>query len=55
MVSQHIDDVDDVPKLQLTPVDSRRVTIRELSAQWLMEIFDYISSNPQFIVSGFEK
>lgn len=24
-------------------------------AQWLVEIFDYISSNAQFIISGYEK
>ena len=54
-VCQQIDDVEDIGKVELVPVDLRLVVMRELSAQWLVEIFDYISSNPQFIVNGFEK
>ena len=54
-VRQQIDDVDDIRKVEFVPVDLRLVVMRELSAQWLVEMFDYISSNPQFIVNGFEK
>jgi len=54
-VRQQIDDVDDIRKVELVPVDLRLVVTREISAQWLVEMFDYISSNPQFVVNGFEK
>ena len=54
-VRQQIDDVDDIGKVDLVPVDLRLVVMRELSTQWLVEMFDYISSNPQFIINGFEK
>ena len=54
-VHQQIDDENDIGKVELVPVDLRLVVTREISAQWLVEVFDYISSNPQFIVNGFEK
>ena len=54
-VRKQIDDVEDIGKVELVPVDLRLVVMRERSAQWLVEMFDYISSNPQFIVNGFEK
>ena len=29
------------------------VSVKELSAKWLVEMSEYIANNPQFIVSGF--
>ena len=52
-VRQQIEE--DIGKVELVPVDLRLVVMREHLAQWLVEMFDYISNNPQFIVNGFEK
>ena len=46
--------MDDIGKVELVPVDLRLVVMREL-LEWLVEMFDYISNNPQFIISGFER
>jgi hypothetical protein len=45
-------DVDDV---ELTPIDLSLPALKELGAKWIVEIAEYLSDNPQFIVNGFMK
>ena len=41
--------------MELQPVNLRLAALKELGAKWLVEMADYISNNPQFIVNGFRR
>ncbi len=43
----------DMSSVTLDPVDLSMPCLRELGASWLVEMADYISSNPDIIVNGF--
>ena len=45
----------DVGEVELSPIDLRLPCLKELGAQWLLEMAEYISNNPQFITNGFFK
>ncbi|XP_011409166.1 PREDICTED: uncharacterized protein LOC105316064 [Amphimedon queenslandica] len=55
MVTQQLEgkDIEDLEDLELTPVDLGMPVLKEISAKWFVEMFQYMSENPQFIVNGF--
>jgi len=52
---QQLDPSLDIEEQQLQPVDLSLPALRELGAKWLVEMAEYISSNPSFIVKGFSR
>ena len=46
-------DLDDLEAAELQPISLGMPTLKEIRAQWLVEMAEYISENPQFIVNGF--
>ena len=49
-ISAQLEDEADV---NIEPIDLTMAVMKEASASWLVEMWDYISDNPQFIVNGF--
>ena len=45
----------DVEEVELQPVDLSLPALRDLGGQWLVEMSEYSSDNPQIIVNGFLK
>ena len=45
--------ISDVQSAELQPVNLCMAAVKELSAQWLVEMAEYIADNPQFVVNGF--
>lgn len=43
----------DTSECELAPVDMSLAVMKELSAKWLVEMVQYLSDNPHFIVKGF--
>ena len=43
----------DFSTAELNPVDLSMAAMKEITGQWLVEMYDYISKNPDFIVNGF--
>ena len=39
--------------VELNPVDLSMAAMKEITGQWLVKMYDYISNNPDFIVNGF--
>ena len=54
-VTKQLQGISDVQSAELQPVDLCMAAVKELSAQWLVEMADYIADNPQFVVSGFRR
>ena len=46
-------DLNDLEAAELQPISLGMPTLKEIGAQWLVEMAEYISENPQFIVNGF--
>ena len=46
-------DMDDLETSELQPINLAMPVLKEVGAEWLVEMADYISDNPQFIVNGF--
>ena len=46
-------DIIDLETLELQPIDLGLPALKEIGAKWLVDMADYISENPQFIVNGF--
>ena len=42
-----------IDSIELQLVDLSMAQIKELSGQWLVKMYDYIASHPNFIVNGF--
>ena len=38
---------------ELNPVNLSMAAMKEITGQWLVKMYDYISDNPDFIVNGF--
>lgn len=49
----HIGGVSNTQPHQLQPVDLSMARLKELSGRWLVEMHQYISSNPELVVNGF--
>ena len=45
----------DIDSVELQPIDLSLPLLKELGAKWLVEMFEYITSNPQIVVNGFVK
>ncbi len=45
----------DMDNVELTPIDLKLGSLKELGARWMIEMVDYIEENPDFIVNGFIK
>ena len=45
------DDLD----LQAQPVNLTAAAMKAVGGKWLVEMYEYISSNPQIVVNGFHK
>ena len=43
----------DIDTVEIQPIDLSLQVLKEVGAKWLVEMADYISSNPQFIVNSF--
>lgn len=52
-VMKQFSNVSDVDSIELQPVNLCMAAIKELTAEWLVDMADYIADNPQFIVNGF--
>ena len=48
-------DVSDLETLELQPFDFGLPALKEIGTKWLVDMADYISENPQFIVNRFIK
>ena len=46
-------DVTDIATAQLHPIDLSLSMLKEVGAQWLVDMAEYFSTNPQIIVNGF--
>jgi len=46
-------DTDDLETVDLQPINLGLPALKEIRAQWLVDMASYISDNPQFIVNGF--
>ena len=46
-------DTSDLEAAELEPIDMSMPVMKEIGAQWLVEMASYIRDNPQFIVNGF--
>ena len=52
-ISTQLTDEDNVETVELQPINLSLPVLKEKGAKWLVEMFDYIAANPQFIVNGF--
>ena len=43
----------EIDTVEIQPIDLSLQVLKEVGAKWLVEMADYISDNPQFIVNGF--
>ena len=46
-------DLEDLVKAELEPINMGMPILKEIGAKWLVEMAEYLSDNPQFIVNGF--
>ena len=46
---------DEIEEFELQPIDLSMARMKEVSAEWLVEMATYIAENPQFLVNGFLK
>ena len=51
-VIEQIEDEEDIDFVEISPVDLSLPTLKEIGAEWLVEMSEYISNNPMFIVNG---
>ncbi len=53
-VTKQLQDVElDIEEIESIPVDLSFARVKELSAQWLVDMVEYISDNPNIVVNGF--
>ena len=45
----------DVDSIELQPINLGLPLLKEVGAKWLVDMFEYIASNPQIILNGFIK
>ena len=46
-------DTTDIATAQLEPIDLSLSVLKEVGAQWLVDMAQYFSNNPDIVVSGF--
>ena len=47
------ENMDDFENMNMQLIDFSLLILKEVGAKWLVEMAEYISSNPRMIVSGF--
>ena len=53
-ITQQLDNpTTDFSTAELNPVDLSMAAMKEITGQWLVKTYNYISDNPDFIVNGF--
>lgn len=52
-IMEQIDGDRDIDGVEISPVNLGLPVLKELGAQWLVQMAEYISDNPQMIVNGF--
>jgi len=51
--SSQLEGEEEIEDQDLCPVDLNITVMKEIGVQWLVDMAEYISGNPQFIVNGF--
>ncbi len=46
---------EEIDNFELEPINLSMVCMKEVSADWLVQMFTYLADNPQFLVNGFLK
>ena len=46
-------ELDDLEEVELEPTELGIPLLKEVGAKWLVDMAEYVSDNPQFIVHGF--
>ncbi len=46
---------EEIDNFELEPINLSMVRMKEVSANWLVQMFTYLADNPQFLVNGFLK
>ena len=46
---------EEIETFNLQPIDVSMVRMKEVGADWLVQMADYIGQNPSFLVNGFIK
>ena len=54
-VMKQLQCISDVQSAELQLVNLCMAAVKQLSAQWLVEMAEYIADNPQFLVNGFRR
>ena len=52
-VTKQLQDISDIESAVIQPVNLSMAAVKERSAEWLVDMAEYIADNPQFIVHGF--
>ena len=53
-VTKQLHGICDLDSVVIQPVDLSMAAVKEQSAKWLVEMYEYIADNPQFVVNGFK-
>ena len=54
-MTKQLQDVSNIESVAIQPVNLSMAAVKEMSAKWLVDMFEYVSDNPQFIVNGFRR
>lgn len=52
-VTKQLEGVEDIEAVELQPIDMSSAAMKVLTSKWLVEMGEYLSENPQVVVSGF--
>ena len=53
MEGSELHDTNDLQTIQLQPIDLHLSALKEIGAEWLVDMAMYIGNNPRFTVNGF--
>ena len=54
-VMKQLQGVSDIESAEIQPINICFSAMKVMTAKWLVEMGDYLASNPQFVVNGFKK
>ncbi len=54
-ITEQLLGVEDIQEVELQPIDLNLGPLKELGAKWMVEMVEYISENPEFIINSFIK
>ena len=52
-VTKQLEGVEDIEAVDIQPINMSSAAMKVLTAKWLVEMGEYLSENPQVVVSGF--